>query len=62
MTRFLCLLNIHIPRRFTQTTGNGVNRTTRLYRGCACGRHMECIGTARVEPLSGRSLTKRRAF
>lgn len=62
MLDFLCLLNIHIRRRFRHTTGDGINRTTRVYRGCACGRHTEFIGTSSVQPLSGNTLARRRPF
>ena len=58
----LCLLNIHIRRRWTHTTGNGTDRITRVYRGCACGRHCAYVGVSRVQPLSGHTLTKRKAF
>lgn len=58
----LCLLNIHIRRRFSHTTGNGVNRMTRVYCGCSCGRHVAFIGTSSVRPLNGNTLTRRRPF
>ena len=54
----LCLLNIHYCRPYRHTTGTGAHRITRVYDGCACGKHQEFVGVAEVQPLTGRSLPR----